>query len=453
MNYSGFESNSILAAGEFSPLTGATIVVLAIAALLARGRLPRGLGGGLGVALLGALLWYSWPDWEFPTSLSRLFGLGYVTLAIVVPGGWTGRFVLLCAAAPMAGIVLALNYAPPWFAVLGTVLAAVLLGAVLAVVLAEWGHRRRVWLTDPAALVARQALDSPPPHLVAGLAAVCAVIALSQPASLFSVLTLLLAGLAALGSFHRSGFAAAGTVGLYLIGLMVVSLGVTFGWGGRTGLLFSVSVAGGYLLWLSGFWRQQLHDGKPWTTTGRLIPTAHRLSVVACVFLPIHASESWVHSARGAEVVEGITTLVLTTLSLIGLALLQRRHAGAEMARAGSIAAICCLFAAASPLADLLERGGLTGGAWRISLAFGGLLLAVRASLEANPSGSPTIHTAFLCAIVPVVILAPLVVERNGTVGDVVAIAVSAVAVTIWLTASRRSPGRESVNPAAGSSP
>ena len=44
-----------------------------------------------------------------------------------------------------------------------------------------------------------------------------------------------------------------------------------------------VGLAGASLLWfwLSGLWRQQLRDGRAWTTAGRLIPLAERVGFLA----------------------------------------------------------------------------------------------------------------------------------------------------------------------------
>ncbi|RMF79640.1 MAG: hypothetical protein D6744_08945 [Planctomycetota bacterium] len=160
-----------------------------------------------------------------------------------------------------------------------------------------------------------------------------------------------------------------------------------------------------------------------------MIPVAHRLSIAVAVLLPLAA---WRWGDSAGEASAAWATPSLASLALLALALLHRRSATEAMA-AGTLASICCLFAAAEPLAQVLAPAKLNESAWRIALAFGGLLLAARAALERRPCGSRLIQTTYVCVIVPALLIWRWVVAADGAAADGIAFTAAGAAVVVWL--------------------
>jgi len=64
-------------------------------------------------------------------------------------------------------------------------------------------------------------------------------------------------------------------------------------------ILFALAVMGALWYWLSGFWQQQLHDGQPWTTAGRMIPTARLLGFALLALGLVVAAQMALWPMRG----------------------------------------------------------------------------------------------------------------------------------------------------------
>lgn len=176
----------------------------------------------------------------------------------------------------------------PWTSA-GVALLA--LGLVLADAWIRRRHRMRVWLADPEQLLEQSALAGWLICVSVPLALFAAGSAVPHAGSPVTPLTAWLAALAFLGSGHICGLAPLGAAGLMLAGLGVAAvprawLGVQDG-----SAVIGVSLAALWMLWLARFWVQQLDDGRPWTTTGRLIPAARANAVLltgGMLLLAIH---------------------------------------------------------------------------------------------------------------------------------------------------------------------
>lgn len=157
----------------------------------------------------------------------------------------------------------------------------VLLAFVVGVVLADWRRRVRAWQTDP-----RNLLSPAPRHRHVFGAAVAGCVLLGAggmlcPDGAVTPLGVILAGYAALVISHRWCSDAVGAIGMTLIAEAIVLAVLAWTPDGPANLLLGFALAGAFLQWLAGFWSQQLCDGRPWTTTGRLIPVARNLSLLA----------------------------------------------------------------------------------------------------------------------------------------------------------------------------
>lgn len=156
---------------------------------------------------------------------------------------------------------------------------AAIASLALAIAPAIVHSRRRAAFakSDPQRL-----LDPPPdvwPIDIAAIALAFVAAGLGAPGALAPISTLIAAyALFVVG--HRRTYDLAGTLGLLLVGIVVVR--VMLEWLPLVGfnLLLGLTVAAWLLHWFAIFWHQQLHHGKAWTTAGRLAPRAEALSYV-----------------------------------------------------------------------------------------------------------------------------------------------------------------------------
>lgn len=257
-----------------------------------RRRVFRHVGGLCGAAAGGVLLTDAASAWSAAATLpAALYG---------APGAgrWTGvlAFVLLAVAARlgirrrddearsgpvwllMAAGVAALSAGGRPAAALGLAAAGAGLGLVVVEGLLRWRGRGRAGITTPGELLDERLGSAG----VSGGALVLALLGMSGCAAgvgaAVAPLTAFAAALAAFNVFHRRGWRMAGEVGL--AGVMLTWVAFVAAWlpwpGARPVERVALGLACGalHVAWLSRFWRQQLCDGRPWTTAGRLVPMA-----------------------------------------------------------------------------------------------------------------------------------------------------------------------------------
>lgn len=110
-------------------------------------------------------------------------------------------------------------------------------------------------------------------------------------------------------------------------------------------VIFALAIMAALWFWLSRFWDQQLLDGVPWTTTGRMIPLARKTGfvVTAMAVLTTFQMAFWpefVPSERGDDGAGRITASVLAALLLAWIAAQQARRANSSMMGGLAVAAI-----------------------------------------------------------------------------------------------------------------
>jgi hypothetical protein len=94
-------------------------------------------------------------------------------------------------------------------------------------------------------------------------------------------------------------------------------------------ILFAMAVMIALWSWLARFWDQQLLDGVPWTTAGRMIPHALRAAYLLTALAVLVAYQMVLWPRRGSFIVEDNTPgrLVAGLLALFLLALITARNA------------------------------------------------------------------------------------------------------------------------------
>lgn len=328
-------------------------------------------------------------------------------------GGWMlttlGGSLMLAAACPQAAIgacaaatgtvVVALDgRAASWVPdLVALALGALSLLLLLWHILGGWRARKRQWIESPAMLTDRQPLRGG--AIIVGIASLAGATALL--AGGWSVWAVWLAAYACFGVAHVSRMSAAGPIGLILIAELVVLAVTRWFWGGVSGLLCGTLLASLLLLWFARFWRQQV-SGEPWTTTGRLIPHARRLSIgLAAAALSVALAAD----PRGA-VREELSVLGASFLVLIALGAWAQfgadARAGNSESRIGTIVAL----AAAGFTAHLALPGAwLHWSSPLLLLPAFTLLLAIR-----NRAAPQPLYRGFAMGVLPVMLLAGLAV-------------------------------------------
>ncbi len=343
-----------------------------------------------------------------------------ILLAVVLPGGVGRRWPEALASIALllwlaAGSIGWPRYAgSQWPALLLGTLALVL---VLLLAVADWFVRSRAWRAHP--------YRAPPPtprrtvgHATAlALSAAGGLAALPVVASWVTVFSGALCAYAAFGTAHRTGWAAAGWLGLLLAVQAVAALAWVWLTLDRAGAVSGLVLPAVFLMWLALFWRQQLYNGQAWTTTGRLIWPASRLAaaLTAGAFGLVAAGSDPLGGMRGSggSVVAAGGSMswivILLLLPLAGLWLRAWRQTGE--ASAGFLA---CLTAASLGLVageapDLLPasvRSPMTG------LAAVGLLLALGIRLLPGRMALGEAGIAYVGGVLPTLALAEI--SRHG---------------------------------------
>ncbi len=274
------------------------------------------------------------------------------------------------------------------------------LGAFLLALTAVWQRWRArcaVWLAEPERLAQERPADGRAAAMVVALSGASALAAgLAGPVGLVPF-GLAAAALGTLTAGHRRASVVVGEFGLLLTGLVVVYGAGRWLPGGSANVALGVALAALWMLWLARFWQQQLHEGRSWTTAGRLIPSARRLSAVFAAGAGVSAG-LW---ASGGAVGEPWPLVVLAALALLGLGLLSLRDAREYDSPAGCLAGLLGLTASGVPVADLVRAGGveLPVGVW---LALVALLVALRTPAGRDERLVAGTRSAWVGGVLPV---------------------------------------------------
>lgn len=283
--------------------------------------------------------------------------------------------------------------------------AAVALALLVAAVLVNWRHRVHIWQTDP------QRLIDPPPsrRLLTDVALVLGIGVgwggLVVPGVWFTPLTVLCATLAVLGVGHLRSSAAIGRVGLALTAEVLVLCAVCWLPRSPARLVFGLSVAGLYLLWLARFWAQQLRGDQAWTTAGRLIPAARELGYAVAGLASAAAwawrvdALAWEHHGYAQAIAAGAALLVLMSM-LFKEADTQRSSAAAT---AGWLALLGAVVAAQA----VLHQADVTVPT-AAALAAASLVGALRSGRGCEPAGPLWVHDAWIGGGLPLAVLCAL---------------------------------------------
>jgi hypothetical protein len=242
---------------------------------------------GCGVAAGILILTHS--GGEAHTNVLRIVGL--LSLLAACGGYWLvtrSAGAVWCGVAASGAVCHAIGSALGQYRA-GSAEAIAVLGAAAAVVLSilvpigTWLRLRRLW--------ARGEIPNQRRHPAGQLALFGAVLlscgaglfflpALEQPVSLIALTA---ATIALFTVHHQLRVLSVAPLGFALLLETAVSAVRVASGGGLSAALLGCGVGGLYFCWLARFWEQQLCDGRPWTTTGRLVPTARDAAVAAAV--------------------------------------------------------------------------------------------------------------------------------------------------------------------------
>lgn len=276
------------------------------------------------------------------------------------------------------------------------------LAAVVCTVLADWWRRRRRWLEDPQRLV-----RSLPAHgvLFGGLVRVSVLVGLAgllQREAASTPSAVAMAALTCLTVGHVRGWLVVSEIGLVLVGEAIVTASLAWLRPGWSGALLGLGLASGYLLWLARFWDQQLNAGQAWTTAGRLIPVARRLSYVAAAGAVVAAVGS---VGSGDHLVQPVWLAGVALLCLLGGMLLFVRD-GREHRRIDSALAACMLaFATVGPGCRLLSSLMAAAVSPMVAVAAGASLLALAVAGRQRTLPTAAAYNALIGGALPVTAL------------------------------------------------
>lgn len=338
----------------------------------------------------------------------------------------SGAYVLLPAFLLTQGIVPALDRAGAGTLSAGgagLLLSALALAAVVGDGLRRWRRRRAVWLTQPerltdeAAAPREFAVSTTLTGLLGGL------LASPAPPTWLSALTLFIAGLAVLNVFHRYALPIAAPIGLALAGGATAHAcgAIVCGWTQlddsavpRISGVVGLSVASLHLSWLAGFWRQQLRDGTPWTTAGRLIPAAQQLSGVAAAGAAAigvaQAAAAWGGASLGPIQAIGGALLLLAAGRMLLTNLDETTPPGAWR----RLSATAALLAGMTLIGAYFDQAfGVRGCAW---LLIALLVLSWQQWQRFDPR-EPACANAAVFGMLPGVLLTALLISPAPTLG------------------------------------
>lgn len=304
--------------------------------------------------------------------------------------------------------------------------------ALMVVLYLVFNHRqsrRHAWLHEPERL-----LDSlVVPQWAAVVVQTCIVLTVLLTTLAFGAwglpTALAMCGLACLGLSHLRNCSKCGEEGLALAALALGSMPACwFGWSGWWAGICGAALGGAWMTWLARFWEQQLDEGQPWTTTGRQIPAALRLSVAAAL-TGAGCSLGWLTQGAASITVSSGALTALVVLQLV-FALMLARY-GMQRRFAPAAFAVALLFAtAAAPVRILVERW--TGADMDPLVILAALLslLALRVGIDAGRKLAGPGYNAVLAGVMPVVGLL-LVFDRPLDPANLVSIVL--IAAMMWV--------------------
>lgn len=407
-------------------LTGLSVLWFAarlrIASKLARDATERGVyesvatqfsvlaGLSAGGTVLGMLWRTAGRDAEWGALL-----LGVLLALLVVVGVRSGRRAAPGLGAVGLAVLIARIVGDDWFTPRGHQVALVFLAvalAALAVVLlttfAHWRWRARVAVVEPARLA------DPPPQRRRRYFGVVLLACVAGAGSCWTVthpltpVTFALAALAVAGVGHHWRSNTIGALSLALAGGCAATVPTAWWPGPAMGEMLGWALSGAWLLWLAKFWEQQLHDGNPWTTAGRLVPIARQVGGVI-----VGGGAAW---AFGTVLSGGAVPLptgfigTVAALLFIGQALLLSRAAEVHHEPGATFLATTSLGLAVLHAQHVAAAWGL---AWPIGVWPGvvAVLLALQVGRPQAQAGDRAIWTAWIDGVLPVVGLVTLVIE------------------------------------------
>ncbi len=260
--------------------------------------------------------------------------------------------------------------------------------------------------SDPARLTET---ISRPTALVAGVvvaATGAGLVAVLEPGSRLAAPTLAFAALTCFNVFHRVGGGPVGDVGMILLCSAVVTLAT--GWLPEAkGLIWSyaligVATAGLYAKWLGNFWQQQLFDGRPWTSTGRLIPAAERCALAAAIGSAVIAM--CIIRLQLADI--GTYSAAIGALLTLRLSLRLLRDPDSRKGAADKFCAWAALAASVVLIGDLMDGDTDSARLWMPLIALAGLSAAIHGRRSRMPGDEiATADNCWINGFLPVMIL------------------------------------------------
>jgi len=292
-----------------------------------------------------------------------------------------------------------------WGATLTLLVALGTLGWVVGTVLAHWRRRVAAADEDPDLLLEARPRWRRSYAVVVALSCLVGAGGIAYAGVWVTPVALALAALAVLsvGPLWRTN--GLGALGLLLTAETTAVVPSAWLSGHPVVPLTGVALGGAYMLWLARFWQQQLADGRPWTTAGRLVPAARRWAYVAAAGTVVLAAWPAGWPAQGGTGVIGFTLVVLLALWSM-LVRDPRRMAGSGTETtapgdSGAASAACfVLIAVGLTVCRWLEASGAT---WLSPAAVTGaaaLLLALRVRAEGARDWP---YGAFVMGVAPAV--------------------------------------------------
>lgn len=325
-----------------------------------------------------------------------------------------------------------------WIALGLLLLAVAALAVVIVRLLGDWRQRIHTSRQNPTQLTEH----GPQHRLIYGTVVmacvVVGVIGVMPARTAITPFAVWLAAYACLTVGHLWRSNSIGEIGLALVGEAVVLAAVEWLPESPANGLLGMTLAGALLLWFARFWHQQLNDGQPWTTTGRLIPVARNLSYAAASG-QLALAALWVLRADDAAMPAGWLAGAALVFGLLHSSMLVR-DAQTQSSSTPALAAGLALIAAAVPAAQLTARWAeLTPGFW---LALFGLLLALRVCRTVPDAAAAWVYNACIGGLLPVAAVYALVLHQAWLTGRIsMALAGAAIALAICVRWGLRPPG------------
>ena len=324
--------------------------------------------------LLATLLWAAAAPRSHPPTISLILAAVLVVWTSLMIPSTVGSYERIPGAA-------AISAQPEWWGWSFQMEAGLSLLLLIAATLQEWRYRSRRGRAWPDRLNDLLEPYSRWPGFIQSEAVIAAIVLLLgvyhivRPGPPYWQLALanciapLGAGWTCLFMTYRRWSANTAGLGISLVSLAAVSLAAVpvYVFGGQTeageyaarlpviynAALFALALMIAWWSWLVRFWEQQLLDGIPWTTTGRMIPHARRAAflLTAIAVLVAYQMALWPGRPLAGAEDDSPARLICGVSSLLLLALLSAREArrthGDTAAASGASLSIAFFTAAA----------------------------------------------------------------------------------------------------------